>query len=366
MSVNNPATPNGLTMDLRSLDRLKGTSGTNPRAAVRETAKQLESLFMGELMKSMRASTMSTGMFDNSGSEMATSMLDTQFAGQMTGRPGGLADAITRQLERQMGLKPEAAASAGTSGNAVNAANATSAASASTIGRTASAGSFRGLGALDNLSDLGNLGDLGDLGGTAFPGGTGADLEDILRRAQSLERNASRTPNAGSTNATAADGKRLSTSEQFIRKHHDAAKAAEAATGIPSGHILGQAALESGWGKHEIKMKDGSSSHNLFGIKATSDWQGKVAEVTTTEYIGGVARKVTAKFRAYDSYADAFKDHARLLTQSPRYSQTVAKADTAQGYAQGLQKAGYATDPAYASKLTQVINTALRVQRSMA
>jgi flagellar protein FlgJ len=108
MSVNNPAATNGLTMDLRSLDRLKGTSGTNPRAAVRETAKQLESLFMGELMKSMRASTMSTGMFDNSGSEMATGMLDTQFAGQMTGRPGGLADAITRQLERQMGLKPEA------------------------------------------------------------------------------------------------------------------------------------------------------------------------------------------------------------------------------------------------------------------
>ena len=351
MSLNNPAASNGLTMDLRSLDRLKGTSGTNPRAAVRETAKQLESLFMGELMKSMRASTMSTGMFDNSGSEMATSMLDTQFAGQMTGRPGGLADAITRQLERQMGLKPEAAASA---------ASPASAASAATIGRTASTTSFRGLGQLDEL------GEMGDLGQTPFPGGNGADLEDILRRAQALERNPGRTNTANASANATADGKRLSASEQFIRKHHDAAKAAEAATGIPSGHILGQAALESGWGKHEIKMKDGTSSHNLFGIKATSDWKGKVAEVTTTEYIGGVARKVTAKFRAYDSYADAFKDHARLLTQSPRYSQTVAKADTAQGYAQGLQKAGYATDPAYANKLTQVINTALRVQRSLA
>ncbi len=343
MSVNNPAATNGLTMDLRSLDRLKGTSGTNPRAAVRETAKQLESLFMGELMKSMRASTMSSGMFDNSGSEMATGMLDTQFAGQMTGRPGGLADAITRQLERQMGLKPETADKSGAT------------ASASTLSRVTNANSFKGLGKLD---------DLGDLDTTQFPGGNGADLEEILRRAQSLERGSARTSQAGAT--PPADGKRLSNSEQFIRKHHDAAKAAEAATGIPSGHILGQAALESGWGKHEIKMKDGSPSHNLFGIKATANWTGKVAEVTTTEYIGGVARKVTAKFRAYDSYADAFKDHARLLTQSPRYSQTVAKADTAQGYAQGLQKAGYATDPAYANKLTQVINTALRVQRSLA
>ncbi len=348
MSVNNPAATNGLTMDLRSLDRLKGTSGTNPRAAVRETAKQLESLFMGELMKSMRASTMSSGMFENSGSEMATGMLDTQFAGQMSGRPGGLADAIAKQLERQMGIKPETADKSGATGGTT--------ASASTLSRVASANSFKG---------LGQLGELGDLDAAQFPGGNGADLDEILRRAQSLERGSARTNTASNATAT-SDGKRLSNSEQFIRKHHEAAKAAEAASGIPSGHILGQAALESGCGKHEIKMKDGSSSHNLFGIKATSDWKGKVAEVTTTEYIGGVARKVTAKFRAYDSYADAFKDHARLLTQSPRYSQTVAKADTAQGYAQGLQKAGYATDPAYANKLTQVINTALRVQRSMA
>lgn len=350
MSVNNPAAANGLSMDLRSLDRLKGTSGTNPRAAVRETAKQLESLFMGELMKSMRASTMSSGMFENSGSEMATGMLDTQFSGQMSGRPGGLADAIAKQLERQMGLKPETADKPGATGGTT--------ASASTLSRATSANSFKG---------LGQLGDLGNLDSSQFPGGNGADLSEIMRRAQSLDRGNARTGQANATRSTdTTDAKRLSNSEQFIRKHHDAAKAAEAASGIPSGHILGQAALESGWGKHEIKMKDGTSSHNLFGIKATSDWKGKVAEVTTTEYMGGVARKVTAKFRAYDSYADAFKDHARLLTQSPRYSQTVAKADTAQGYAQGLQKAGYATDPAYANKLTQVINTALRVQRSMA
>jgi len=78
-----------------------------------------------------------------------------------------------------------------------------------------------------------------------------------------------------------------------------------------------------------------------------------------------VPRRVTAKFRAYESYEEAFKDHARLLSQSPRYSQTVAVADTARGYAQGLQKAGYATDPAYADKLTRVINTTLRLQKTV-
>lgn len=299
MSLNSPSgqipgTNAGLTMDVRSLERLKSSSSASPKSAIRETAKQLESLFMQELMKSMRASTMSTGMLDNQATEMGTSMLDTQFAGQMTGRPGGLSDLITRQLERQMGIKSDASSPASTASMAA----------------------------------------------------------------------ASATP-AAAAGAPASGDKRLSASEQFIRKHQAAAQAAEAATGMSSSHILGQAALESGWGKHEIRMKDGSPSHNLFGIKANASWTGKVAEVTTTEYVGGVAHKVTAKFRAYDSYEDAFKDHARLLSQSPRYSQTVAQADTASGFAKGLQKAGYATDPAYADKLTKVINTALRVQRSM-
>lgn len=287
-----------LTMDLRSLDRLKSSSGTDPRAGIKEAAKQLEGLFMQELMKSMRASTMSTGMLDNQATEMGTSMLDTQFANQMTGIPGGLAEKIAKQLERQMGLQPE--------------------------------GDTRGFTSTVTLP--------------------------------SLKQPA--TASASSSPQTASDNN-LSASERFVRKHQLAAQAAERATGIPSSNILGQAALESGWGKHEIKMPDGSASHNLFGIKAGPGWKGKVAEVTTTEYTNGVAQKVTAKFRAYDSYAEAFTDHARLLSKSPRYSQTVAMADSAKDYAQGLQKAGYATDPAYATKLTNVINTTLRLQRSL-
>ena len=124
MSLNSPSgqipgTNAGLTMDVRSLERLKASSSASPKSAIRETAKQLESLFMQELMKSMRASTMSTGMLDNQATEMGTSMLDTQFAGQMTGRPGGLSDLITRQLERQMGIKSDASSAASTASWAV-------------------------------------------------------------------------------------------------------------------------------------------------------------------------------------------------------------------------------------------------------
>jgi flagellar protein FlgJ len=297
----------GMSLDLRSLDKLKSASGQSPKSAIKDAAKQLESLFMQELLKSMRATTMDTGMLDNAGTEMGNSMLDTQLAGQMTGMPGGLSDQIVKQLERQMGQ----------------------------IGKDSSAPKSL-------VSGLGSAG------------------VSYQAAARSTQVNATSGVNASTPEASG-----LSASEKFVRKHQAAAQEAAAASGLDASHILGQAALESGWGKHEIRLPDGSGSHNLFGIKATSDWKGKVAEVTTTEYYGGVARRVTAKFKAYDSYADAFKDHARLLTSRPRYTQQLAQADTARGFANGLQKAGYATDPAYADKLTKVINTALRLQKTI-
>jgi flagellar protein FlgJ len=124
--------------------------------------------------------------------------------------------------------------------------------------------------------------------------------------------------------------------------------------------MLGQAALESGWGKREIRAADGTPSHNLFGVKAGANWKGSVVETVTTEYVNGVAQKSVEKFRAYSSYADAFRDYANLLRNNPRYAGVVAQAAQgidAAGFAQGLQKAGYATDPNYADKLTRVIKT---------
>ncbi len=129
------------------------------------------------------------------------------------------------------------------------------------------------------------------------------------------------------------------------------------ATGIPARFLLGQAALESGWGKHEIRAADGSQSFNLFGIKAGSNWGGRSVEVMTTEYVDGAPRKVLQKFRAYASYAEAFQDYASLMQGNRRYASVLKQTDSA-GFAQGLQRAGYATDPQYAEKLTSILNGA--------
>ena len=153
--------------------------------------------------------------------------------------------------------------------------------------------------------------------------------------------------------------------QEFVLRHHDAAQAAERATGIPAAFMVAQAAHETGWGRREIRAADGSNAFNLFGIKAGAQWKGPVAEVTTTEYVDGQARKVTAKFRAYSSYEESFADYAKLMKSSPRYAGVVANADTAGGFAQGLQRAGYATDPRYADKLSGAIATTQRLRRSV-
>ena len=154
--------------------------------------------------------------------------------------------------------------------------------------------------------------------------------------------------------------------QEFVALHTEAARNAEAASGIPASFMVAQAAHETGWGKKAIRMEDGSNSFNLFGIKAGAQWRGPTTRTLTTEVIDGQPRKVVQSFRAYSSYEESFADYARLMKTSPRYSRVAVPGQTAEGFAYGLQRAGYATDPDYADKLGRVINTTLRLQRSLA
>lgn len=157
--------------------------------------------------------------------------------------------------------------------------------------------------------------------------------------------------------ATGAD--KAPQAQQFVQNMLPHAQAAERASGIPARHILAQAALESGWGKSEPHASDGTPSRNLFGIKAGREWTGPVAETTTTEFVNGVAQKLTQRFRAYGSYAESFADHARLMTNNPRYRGVLSQGNDAAGFGAALQQAGYATDPRYAEKITRIIQSSL-------
>jgi flagellar protein FlgJ len=147
----------------------------------------------------------------------------------------------------------------------------------------------------------------------------------------------------------------------FVTQMWDHALNAERATGVPAKFIVGQAALESGWGQREIRGADGLPSYNLFGIKAGANWKGRTVDVVTTEYEGGVAKKAVEKFRAYNNYGESFRDWAKLMASHPRYAPVLAQgrnANNAHGFAFALQRAGYATDPQYGAKLARVITAA--------
>lgn len=143
--------------------------------------------------------------------------------------------------------------------------------------------------------------------------------------------------------------------QDFMNRMMPHAIKASQASGVPPQLMLGQAALESGWGNREVRMADGSTSYNLFGIKANAGWNGKVAEAITTEYRDGVAHKQVEKFRAYSSYAEAFHDYANMIRNNPRYAEVLQQGGDIAGMAQAIQNAGYATDPKYADKLAQIM-----------
>ncbi len=131
--------------------------------------------------------------------------------------------------------------------------------------------------------------------------------------------------------------------------------AASRASGVPAKLIVGQAALESGWGRREItNARTAPPPSTCSASRPAPNWKGPTAEVLTTEYVDGQPQKVRARFRAYGSYDEACADYARLLTTNSRYAGVVA-ANSAEEAAHGLQRAGYATDPAYGEKLVRIM-----------
>ncbi len=141
----------------------------------------------------------------------------------------------------------------------------------------------------------------------------------------------------------------------FIQRLLPAATRAAQQLGLEPMALIAQAALETGWGQRMFKTSSGADSHNLFGIKAHSNWQGDVAVVDTLEYRQGIAQKEKARFRAYDSPEQSMQDYVNLIQQNPRYQAALNAAADAKSYFRQLQAAGYATDPNYAEKILSVL-----------
>ncbi|MFZ6725481.1 flagellar assembly peptidoglycan hydrolase FlgJ [Undibacterium sp. MH2W] len=288
-------TDKGLAIDARTLGNLKMSAKDNSQESIKAAAKQFEALFMNMMLKSMRQAGGQNGVFDNEQTRTFTSMLDQQLTQNMSNRGIGLADVLVKQLTN----------------NAMSQ-------------------------ALANGDEVQS---------------PAANLRGINAYRDSLKLESTST----STSAAKSDATTSNHVREFQEKLGAHAEEASKVTGIPAKFMLGQAALETGWGKKQIKTVDGSESHNVFGVKANSSWKGKTVNAVTTEYVNGVAQRKVETFKAYDSYSDAFKDYANMLTKNPRYENVIANSKDAASFAYGMQKAGYATDPQYANKLSKII-----------
>ncbi len=279
--------------DSRSLNNLKREAAADPKGKALQVAKQVEGMFVQMMLKSMREALPQDGIFSSDSTKMYTSMYDQQIAQEIGKRGLGMADLIVKQM--QPAQEPD---------------------------ETAGTVPMK----LDNSFIYSNL--------------PSNQLEQMVRKA------VPRLPVSPSSFPT--------DSNDFIAQLSQPAQAASQQSGIPHHLILAQAALESGWGQRQILTRDGKPSYNVFGIKAGGDWKGATTDIMTTEYEGGVAKKVRATFRVYGSYMEALSDYVKLLSNNPRYA-AVANAATPEQGARALQAAGYATDPKYAQKLVGMI-----------
>ena len=293
-------------LDSQGTADLKYRLKQDPQGGLKEAARQFESLMLSMVMKSMRDATPQDGLLSSEQTRYFNSLLDQQLALNLSGQVG-----FAKLIEQQLGR---------------------------------------------------NLAPVNAPDGAGIPAGTGASpLERQLAAAQlqALTGGAERwrsTVQAGSP-AAAIQGSTQppAAASDFVNRIWPHATEAARSLGVPAHFLVAHAALETGWGRSEIRNANGVSSHNLFGIKAGKSWNGASVEAQTTEYVNGEPQTVREKFRAYGSYSEAFRDYANLLRTNPRYAPVLGQQDGTQ-FARSLQQGGYATDPQYADKLGRIIN----------
>lgn len=328
-------------LDPNSVGDLKRLAREKPNApeTLRAAAKQFEAMLMQMMMKSMRQTSLGPGLGESDQTKTYQSLLDQQMALNMAhSKNNGLSEALYRQLGGLNGKAPVAdpGATEVVGGEAAvptfdmarvirhpaNAAVPARNEAAAAVGRSA-AMHPPGVQALDQA------------GQTALDN---AQIGAAARQAKEIA--------AGKGGSTRA--------REFVNQIWPHAEEASRRTGIPPQFMVAQAALETGWGEKIVRHADGRSSYNLFNIKVGSSWQGESVGRKVKEYQGNTPHTEAARFRSYGSYAEAFRDYANLLSRSERYADVLGQR-TPDGFARSLQKAGFATDPMYADKITRII-----------
>lgn len=291
-----PVSASGVYTDINSLNNIKNEK--NSDEALKKVAQQFESLFVHELLKNMRSANAvfeEDSLFNSSESNFFRDMYDQQLSVSMAEKGIGLADSLYRQMSSQYGEK----------------------------GQEPSAAS-------------------------------GAVPTDGLRKVLRDPYSEHLSPTNKQLEAKAQVNAAFDSAKDFIEAVLPKAKKAAKALGVNPLILAAQAALETGWGKYMVNDDEGTSSHNLFNIKADTRWDGPKMAISTTEFYDGKPIKENANFRAYQGFDDSFNDFVDFLQSQPRYQPALAVASDPEQFIHQLHKAGYATDPNYSAKVLSV------------
>ncbi|MCF6204689.1 MAG: flagellar assembly peptidoglycan hydrolase FlgJ [Methylococcaceae bacterium] len=285
--------------DFNSLAKLKNEAKNNTAEAIKEVAKQFESVFVGMMLKSMRQASLAEGILDSSQSDFYRDMYDQQLSVNLSAEGGmGLADLIESQLS------PDQSAAV--------------------------------------LKDQG----IGDYARKSLMRNSAPIIDKSILDGEAASSNSKINKISDST---------FDSAENFISQLRPYAEQAAKKLGVDAKVLLSQAALETGWGKSVINTSDGKSSYNLFNIKADKSWSGQQTQIATLEFKDGIGKKEVAGFRAYASYQESFDDYVNFIKNNPRYKKALDVAEMPEQYMKELQQAGYATDPEYASKVMKIV-----------
>lgn len=308
--------------ELSGFDQLRAQAQRDGKAALPAVAKQFEALFTQMMLKSMRAASDSFGnaLGDSDAGKAYRDLFDQQLSVSLA--QGGKGLGIAQMLIRQLG--GTATPTPGGTGEAIG-----------TLGGTGAPATASAADDPDGIGDPTQL--------PATPDQFQRRLANVVEAGREIGRSAMKWLPQDA--------------QEFVRALAPYAEAAAQKLGLSVRTVLAQAALETQWGKHMPRNADGSTSFNLFGIKAGGSWNGSKVSVPTLEYEDGVAVRRHAQFRAYDSPAQSFKDYANLIASNPRYAAARGHGDDVRGFASALVRGGYATDPSYAEKISAVASS---------
>ncbi len=331
--------------DFEGIARLRADARANAAGSAPAVAEQFEALFIQMMLKNMREASAGDQLFASHESDFYRDLHDQQLALTLAKDRGiGLKDIIARQIGAM--VTPEGAP----------------AGSSPTIAGPQNFVLPPGPRAREDARPLDDLTVPENTPSTAVsaPAGpsptiAGPHAREAARPLDTLTAAADTPPAAAG--APAGPSPTIAGPQNFVQQLWPHAREAARQLGVAPEALLAQAALETGWGRSVIAQPDGTSSYNLFGIKAAGNWNGKQASVPTLEYAGGVPVRSRASFRVYDSYAESFQDYVQLVRDNPRYRDALRQAGDPGAYLNALQSAGYATDPAYANKIVGILGS---------